>query len=194
MQQAGVSIDATAWQAVGMAGSSSVDVTFDGARADAVGTPGAYLARPGFWHGGAGIAACWHGAACALGAALWRRLNASTEGGSGHAFQLAALGRIDLHLRSSAALLTEAAAWIDRHPNEDASEAVLRVRLAAEQAAARTLEEVGRALGATPFCRDAHFAQLAADLPVFIRQSHAERDLATLGERVAQQSDTRWLL
>ena len=32
-----------------------------------VGGPGAYLDRPGFWHGGAGVAACWYGGA--LGAA-----------------------------------------------------------------------------------------------------------------------------
>ena len=31
-----------------------------------MGADGAYLDRPGFWHGGAGIAACWHGGAVAL--------------------------------------------------------------------------------------------------------------------------------
>ena len=32
---------------------------------------------------------------------------------------------------------------------------------------------------------DRHFALAAADLPVYVRQSHAERDLAQLGEAVA---------
>ena len=32
-------------------------------------------------------------------------------------------------------------------------------------------------------------ALLLADLPVFIRQSHAERDLAALGQSMAQQED-----
>ncbi len=36
-----------------------------------------------------------------------------------------------------------------------------------------------------PLCRDARFARALADLPVFLRQSHAERDLASLGELVA---------
>jgi hypothetical protein len=31
-------------------------------------------------------------------------------------------------------------------------------------------------------CRNARFARALADLPVFLRQSHAERDLAALGE------------
>jgi hypothetical protein len=56
------------------------------------------------------------------------------------------------------------------------------------------LEHVGRALGATPFCRNSHFARLAADLPVFLRQSHAEKDLAALGELIAAQSVAEWSL
>ena len=40
-----------------MAGSASIDVSFKGALARRVDDVGAYLARPGFWHGGAGIAA-----------------------------------------------------------------------------------------------------------------------------------------
>jgi hypothetical protein len=42
-----------------------------------------------------------------------------------------------------------------------------------------------RALGAGPLCRNARFARALADLPVFLRQSHAERDLAALGELIA---------
>jgi hypothetical protein len=49
-------------------------------------------------------------------------------------------------------------------------------------------------LGATPFCRDSHFARLAADLPVFVRQSHAEKDLAQLGQQVAAQPLEGWEL
>ena len=51
-----------------------------------------------------------------------------------------------------------------------------------------------RALGAGPLCRDAHFARLAADLPVFLRQSHAERDQAVLGGIVAGAEDHPWAL
>ena len=40
----------------------------------------------------------------------------------------------------------------------------------------------------------ARFARLAADLPVFLRQSHAERDLAALGKLVAAREQTAWSL
>ena len=67
MHQPGVGVCAAAWQAVGMAGRASVDVTFSQAEANLVGETGDYLSRPGFWQGGAGIAACWYGGALGLG-------------------------------------------------------------------------------------------------------------------------------
>jgi hypothetical protein len=47
------------------------------------------------------------------------------------------------------------------------------------------IDHATRALGAGPLCRNARFARALADLPVFLRQSHAQRDLAALGERLA---------
>lgn len=187
IQQAGVHVDGAAWHAVGMAGSASVDITFDNAVAERVGNPGEYLARPGFWQGGAGVAACWYGGAVALGSALVDTLQRSAPGGRGD-FRMAAFGKVDLELCSAAAVLREVARWIDDNPSVDARAPALRARLAAERCARRVLDEVGRTLGAAPFCRDARFARLAADLPVFVRQSHAERDFAALGETVLDQS------
>ncbi len=188
LRQPGVSVRADAWQAVGMSGSASVDVTFDAAHAELVGQPGEYLSRAGFWQGGAGIAACWHGGATFLASQLQRAVTqaqASAAMPSLPSFRQAALGRIDTELTATAALLRDAARWIDAHPRDDAREVALRVRLRAENAARAVLDIAGAALGATPFCRDARFARMAADLPVFIRQSHGERDFAALGERVA---------
>jgi heme oxygenase len=65
----------------------------------------------------------------------------------------------------------------------------LRARLAVEQAASAVIDHATRALGAGPLCRDARFARALADLPVFLRQSHAERDLAALGERLVATGD-----
>ncbi|MDB5892519.1 MAG: acyl-CoA dehydrogenase [Rhodoferax sp.] len=183
MRQPGVAVSDTAWAAVGMAASASLDITFDGANAELVGQPGDYLARAGFWQGGAGVAACWYGGTLPIAAALHRAV-ASTPPDARSPFRLAALGKVDLAMRGTAALLREAAAWTDAHPTADAAAVALRVRQAAESGARLVLDEVGRALGATPFCRDAGFARAAADLPVFIRQSHAERDFAALGERL----------
>ena len=182
LNQPGVQTSIQGWHAVGMAYSASGHVTFESASAVLVGQAGAYLRRPGFWQGGAGVAACWYGGAAMLGRALHQAVSTST---ASNPFREAALGKVDLALLSTAALLREAAAWIDANPGTDASVWAWRTRLAAETTARTVLDEVGRALGATPFCRNPRFARMAADLPVFVRQSHAERDFAALGAQLA---------
>ncbi|GJH18535.1 acyl-CoA dehydrogenase [Caballeronia novacaledonica] len=182
-----VRITDSGWQAVGMQASASVDVSFERVPALRIGSPRAYVERPGFWHGGAGIAACWFGAAAGIAAFVAR--DARHRAGP---HKLAHLGVIDTTLSATAALLRETAEYIDRSPHADAMAATMRARLAAETAAALVVARAGRALGAAPLCRDAHFAQLMADLPVFIRQSHAERDEASLAERVIEEGLTSW--
>ena len=193
LAQSGVRARDDHWHAVGMAASASLTVAFDRARARLVGEPGDYLNRPGFWQGGAGIAACWYGGTLAIAHALRRALTHCASP-TPNPFRLAALGRVDVLLQSTAALLRQGAAWIDSHPSSDASAMALQLRLCTETTATQVLNEVGRALGATPFCGDAKFARAAADLPVFIRQSHAERDLAALGERLLQPGGVPWRL
>lgn len=196
MRRPGIEIDRSAWQAVGMAQSASLDLRFDGVPVTAVGAIGAYTARPGFWHGGAGIAACWYGGAMALAGALHDKLRPATgqPPGASNPLALAALGRVDLAMHSAAAVLRECAGWIDTHPRDDAYAVALRARLMVEAAASEVLQVVGRTLGATPFCRDARFARAAADLPVYLRQSHAERDLAALGGHVAVGMESPWVI
>lgn len=177
MDQPGVRVTGEGWHAVGMAASASVDVRFDNARALLIGRPGDYTRRPGFWQGGAGIAACWFGGA--LGIA--RRVREST-GPKADAHRLAHLGAIEVALGAAAALLRESAEWIDRHPRDNAQRVAMRVRLAVERAAEDVVHHAGRAVGAGPLCREPQFAHAMADLPVFLRQSHAERDLAALGQ------------
>src|SRR6202012_4324855 len=57
MRRPGVRVETDGWFAVGMAASRSVAVVFDGASARGVGEARDYTERPGFWQGGAGIAA-----------------------------------------------------------------------------------------------------------------------------------------
>jgi hypothetical protein len=178
------------WQAVGMATTASIEVEFDNTPGIAIGRPGQYLSRPGFWHGGAGIAACWYGAAEAL--ADYLRAHCRKPRRDAHAD--AHLGAVDAALFGARAALRECAAWIDRQPDADASFEVRRTRAQVEQAVEQVIHHVGRALGATPFCRNSHFARLSADLPVFLRQSHAERDLAALGEQLTQVPAGAWKL
>lgn len=192
LNQPGITIDATHWKAVGMAGSMSVNVAFDGAKARCVGAPGQYLARPGFWHGGAGLAACWYGGA--VGIALVLKASLLGSAGDAAGYKLSSLGKIELALADTAATLRQAAAWIDLHPALDASHAALTTRLSAEKCAKLVIEEAGKAMGATPFCLNEKFARAVADLPVFIRQSHADRDFAALGERSLTSPATAWTL
>ncbi len=193
LDQPGISIDADKWKAVGMASSLSVNVSFDGARGRLVGKPGEYLSRPGFWHGGAGIAACWYGGAVGLASALRKSLLApGANDASG--YKMASLGKTELALGEAAATLRQAAAWIDERPLLDASRVALMARLSAERCAKLVIDEVGKAMGAMPFCLDEKFAKAAADLPVFIRQSHADRDFAALGERCLKREAAPWSL
>lgn len=190
LSQPNITIDSTNWQSVGMRATGTSDVRFDGARAVQIGDAGAYLARAGFWHGGAGIAACWYGGAAALASILRDSVRRRAQP---HA--CAHLGAVDAELSAVAALLRESAAWIDAHPRDDAQRCALRVRVAVEQAAAQVMEHVSRALGAAPFCTDAWFAHAIADLPVFLRQSHAERDECALGQTLlADAAGDAWNL
>ena len=179
IQQPGIAIEPELWKAVGMGPSASADVVLDDAYGSIVGGEGQYVCRPGFWHGGAGIAACWFGAAAALAESVRERLDHRAD-----AHARAHLGAIDVALHKAAAVLREAAHVIDCDPAADARPLALRVRAGVEAAATAVLSHAGRALGATPFCLNARFARHAADLPVFMRQSHAERDLAALGDAV----------
>ncbi len=183
LRQPGVTVSESGWDAVGMAATESVPVVFNQASARRVGEAGDYVARPGFWQGGAGIAAVWYGGAKAIAQTL---AESSRIGKNPHV--AAHLGAVDTALRSARALFVETSAWIDDHPRDDAAAAALRLRAAVEQAANEVLWHTGRALGAAPLCSDAAHAQRCADLPVFLRQSHAESDLAALGGLVAGDS------
>jgi hypothetical protein len=174
------------WPATGMAGSDTLDVGFDGVPGTPVGPPGGYIDRPGFAHGGVGVAACWYGGARAVGRAL---LSAAGKRDVGpHA--LAHLGAVDIALGTARTALDRAADDIDADP-DDRGEAgwgrALRVRALVESVATEVMDRVGRALGAGPLSHDETHGRLVADLTVYLRQHHAERDLAALGTLVAEQ-------
>lgn len=189
LRQRGVGMDDGPWQAAGMRASGSIDVHFDRVPAQPLGGPGFYVARAGFWQGGAGVAACWHGAATALAEALAAAMEARPD-----PHRMAQLGQASVALQGSAALMREAAALIDAAPRADAMRTALSVRLGVEAAAGAVLAVVGRALGPGPMCRDAAMARRFADLPVFIRQSHAERDQEALGRLLAGSRERPWML
>ena len=174
------------WPAVGMAGSDSRTVRFTDAPARPVGGPGSYVDRPGFWHGGIGVAAVWYGGA--LGVADKLRA-AFAKDRSPHAY--AHLGAVDVALGTAEDVLAAAATAIDAAPSERRHRLALRVRATVEAAATTVLDRVGRALGAGPLCQDGEHARRVADLTVYLRQSHAEDDLEQLG-RLLIAEDRSW--
>ena len=169
-----------------MAGSDTLNVGFPGVVADPVGPPDGYTNRPGFSHGGVGVAACWYGGARGVARAL---LSAAAKRDVGpHA--LAHLGAVDIGLRTAWAALTAAAREIDADPSDlrgDGPLRALRVRTLTEAVATDVLARTGRALGAGPLGHDEAHSRAVADLTVYLRQHHAERDLARLGELIAER-------
>jgi alkylation response protein AidB-like acyl-CoA dehydrogenase len=189
LNQPGLAISDGGWCAVGMAATRSFKVHFDDAWGFCIGDPDAYRSRPGFWHGAGGVAACWYGAAQALGEALRRHC---AEHDEPHA--LAHLGALDSVLQGAAAALRSCAQWIDRHPQQNAELQVRRARAVCELAAESAIRHTGHALGAYPYCNDEDLARHLSGLPVYLRQSHAERDLALQGRMVANENRGGWML
>ncbi|HME65815.1 MAG TPA: acyl-CoA dehydrogenase [Streptosporangiaceae bacterium] len=175
---------AGSWPAVGMADSDTLDVRFAGIPAEPVGGPGSYIDRPGFAHGGAGVAACWYGGARGVGRTLLAVATARDVGP--HA--LAHLGAVDIALHTAGTVLDVAATDIDADPDDGSGSGplrTLRVRAFVEAISTEVMQRVGRALGAGPLCHDGAHARRVADLTVYLRQHHAERNLAELGVLVA---------
>nr|WP_243870288.1 acyl-CoA dehydrogenase family protein [Streptomyces liangshanensis] len=181
---AGVSPVPGTWQAVGMAGSDSPDVTFSGVPAVPVGPVGGYVDRPGFQHGGIGVAACWLGGALAVAGTL----SGAVRHRAPDAHTAAHLGAVDVLLGAAETVLERAADDIDADPADALGGGrmrSLRVRAFVEKVCSEVLTHVGRATGAGPLCHDAGHARAVADLTVYLRQHHAERNLAELGHLIA---------
>lgn len=190
LRQPGVRVPPSGWDAVGMSAIESGPVDFESVPCRRIGAPGAYLARSGFWHGGAGVAACWLGAAIAIAQRMADPARVERD-----PHLAAALGRVDMALGAAAALLRELAARIDADPGEPHLREVVRLRSVVERAGHDVLDAAARTMGPGPLCLDREHAQRCADLSVFVRQSHADRDWAALGREVAmREAPSRWAL
>jgi alkylation response protein AidB-like acyl-CoA dehydrogenase len=176
-----------AWHPRGLTEIPSGPVRFAGARAQEVGAPGWYLSRPGFGWGGIGVAACWLGGARGVAATLAR---AAARREDPHL--LAHLGAVDTALSAGRRALDEASALIDAGEADGARGALLakRVRGTVASAVEEILLRAGRALGPAPLALDAEHAKRVADLALYVRQHHAERDDAALGRAVLASGET----
>lgn len=193
--QPGVTIEPGAWHARGLAEIPSGPVHFDGVSAVEVGAAGWYLERPGFPWGGIGVAACWFGGMVGLARTLFDSASASaSKGRKPDDFFRWQLGAVDGHVESARRALGEAAASVDSGEATGKAGRLLgkRVRSTVAAAAERVIELVGHALGPGPLALDAEHAKRVADLQLYLRQDHAERDIASLGGALLEGGVAPW--
>lgn len=183
------------WPSRGLAEIPSTPVRFDRARATLVAEGSWYLDRPGFWWGAIGVAACWFGGAVGVA----RRLHAHAAARPDDRLLAMHLGAVDERLSAARVLLADAATRVDasgaatrggRDPEPEEARAAGRVLAKRVRATvARTCEDVlrlsGHALGPGPLTQEDEHAKRVADLEVYVRQQHAERDDASLGGLLA---------
>jgi alkylation response protein AidB-like acyl-CoA dehydrogenase len=170
------------WPAVGMADSQSDTLDFGGPPVPphlAVGPPGFYLDRPGFWFGAIGVAACWYGGARGLVAHVLRSFGATPSDPV-----LVELGGAVADVEAMRRALEQAAREIDADPEDRTDMArrrALVVRHLVHDASQRVLVQVAAAGGAGPLCHDPQQAQRSADLYVYLAQHRGVHDAMVLG-------------
>ena len=190
LHSATVEPGADRWFARGLADVRSTSIVLDGTPATPVGETGWYLTRPGFAWGGIGVAACWFGGLVGVARRVWQ------AGESREPDQIAALhlGAIDLRVTACRLALADAADLVDSG-HADGSAGVLlaeRVRGIVSAAVDFVVGAAAHALGPAPLAIDEVHARRVADLELYVRQHHAERDSARLGQLLWAQDGRPW--
>jgi len=185
-----VRAESTGWVSRGLSAVTSMPIHLDRAPAVPVGDDNWYLRRPGFAWGGMGVAACWYGGAVGISRRIARHFTDREPDQLG-CWQL---GSVDVALHRARTVLQAAAADVD----DGRAEGAAGVRLAAlvRAVVAATAEEIigiaGHAMGPAPLTMDEDHARRIADLTVYVRQHHAERDLAAAGRALVEAGGPRW--
>ena len=187
----GVHVAESGWVAKGLPEVVSGPIDLLGCPARPVGPDGWYLARPGFAWGGIGVAACWFGGAVGVARTLRDSLQETSAAWEIDQIAQMHLGGVDVALTAARWVLDHAAVAVDRGRARGADGALLAARV--RSLVARTCEEVigrvGHCLGPAPLARDERHARRVADLELYLRQHHAERDEAAVGRQVLQQPE-----
>jgi alkylation response protein AidB-like acyl-CoA dehydrogenase len=182
MSHEGVRPEADAWHARGLPTVTSGPVGFSAVPAEEIGGPGWYLRRDGFAWGGMGVAAVWYGGTVGVA----RRLLQAAGQRPPDQVALMHLGTVDTALTGARTMLAHAACLVDdgQAGGETGALLALRVRQVVADAAETVLRSVDHGLGPAPLALEPEHAGRVADLRLYLRQHHAERDLAALGQRV----------
>ncbi|MHA7293283.1 acyl-CoA dehydrogenase [Arthrobacter sp. HLT1-21] len=190
LRQRGVTAISGTWVSRGLTAVDSGPVDFDQVPVSPVGPDNWYLERDGFAWGGLGVAACWYGGAVGVA----RRLLRSFGERPPDQVALMHLGEVDWHLHAARVALAGAAADVDAGRAAGAAGALLaaRVRGIVAVAAESVLSTVAHGLGPAPLVLEEDHARRVADLQVYLRQHHAERDAASLGRHLHQTEVAPW--
>ncbi|MET3803780.1 alkylation response protein AidB-like acyl-CoA dehydrogenase [Nakamurella sp. UYEF19] len=182
LRQPGVNTAAAAWISHGLREVVSGSTELSAVPAIPVGDDEWYLRRNGFAWGGAGVAACWYGGIVGLARTMFASMIEREPGDLG----LMHLGAVDLQLAAARNLLSAAAHEMDARLADRAAGVVMasRVRGVVVAAAEDVMRRVGHALGPLPLAQDEVHARRVADLQIYVRQHHAERDEAALGRQI----------
>lgn len=179
---AAVRFDGSAWKSAAFRETGTATAEFRDAVVpyDAVlGTDGWYTSRPGFWRGACGPAACWAGGAAALADYALTQSRRDSH-------SLAHLGAMRAGAWALQGYLEAAGIAIDAG-SEDPQELqvlALTLRHLVEQASTEVLRRLPRAYGPHPLAFDSRISQQYLELDLYLRQSHAERDLEALGRAI----------
>jgi alkylation response protein AidB-like acyl-CoA dehydrogenase len=165
------------WHPIGMRASDSRTACVDTIVDQPVGPPGCYTSRPGFSHGGIGVAACWHGLARRIATDLgaWATERDSELPG-------VVAGRAAALLAGSASLLGAAGRLVDDRPDDSGAARgwASTVRTAVEHAAREVLQTSAAVQGAAALCFSPDHARAIADLTVYLGQFHSTSDPAAV--------------
>jgi len=182
-----LTIDHSSWKTSAFADTQTATVTFCGTPVtdDGLIREGNwYVDRPGFWHGACGPAACWAGGA--MGLFDYARMQSRND-----SHTLAHLAAMHADVWALWAYLDKAGAEIDSiHLDKSQAERpaamihALTMRHLIEQAAMDILQRLGRAYGPRALAFNAEVSQRYQEVELYIRQSHAERDLELLGRNI----------
>ena len=182
-QSACIDYDDSAWKTTAFAETKTAMATFRSASVsadDVIGGHRWYLERPGFWQGACGPAACWAGGAAGLVDYAYKQKRDDPH-------TLAHLGALYAAVWALGSYLDAAGCEIDATfaDIDLAQRRALTLRHLVEQACTETLRRLPRAYGPYPLAMDEEVSRRYAELDLYVRQSHAERDLENLG-RVAR--------
>jgi alkylation response protein AidB-like acyl-CoA dehydrogenase len=173
------------WHPIGMRASDSRTALIDVVADDPVGPAGSYTSRPGFWHGGVGVAACWHG----LARRIVHDLDRWSRDRSDVTAALAA-GKANALLAASASLLVATGRLIDDRPNDVCGGRgwAYTARTAVEHGSREILSISTAMQGAASLCFESDHARAVADLTVYLAQFHQHKDPA----EVPHGGDRAW--